>query len=61
MSPIDCEVKQTHTEHLQHLALKGFAHHGVAAVGGRTRALADDFFDAFLVDRRIAFWVTHNR
>lgn len=37
------------------------AHHGVATVGGSPGALADDFFQAFLVDRCIAFWVTHDR
>lgn len=34
-------------------------YHGVAAVGGRSSALADDFFEASLVDRCIAFWATH--
>lgn len=33
-------------------------HHCVATVGGRSSALADDLFEAFLVDRCIAFWAT---
>lgn len=36
-------------------ALKDVAHHGIATVGGRASALADDFFKAFFVDCCIAF------
>lgn len=41
--------------------ISGFAHHGVPTVGGRSSALADDFFEASLVDRCIAFWATQHR
>lgn len=34
-----------------------FAHHSVTTVGRCPSAPADDYFDAFLVDCRIAFWV----
>lgn len=38
-----------------------FAHHGVGTVGGRSSALADDFFEASLVDCCIAFWAHANK
>lgn len=34
-----------------------FAHHSVPTVGRRAGALANDFFDAPLVDCCVAFWM----
>lgn len=34
-----------------------FAHHSVATVGRCSSAPGNDYFDAFLVDCRIAFWM----
>lgn len=62
----NCEIKSALTMFKSEIlvvaqALKDVAHHGFATVGGRTGALADDFFKAFLVDCCIAFWGTHSR